>query len=134
LSDSDNLAEPWIRFIFKFVEKLPFNELVNLYCSSTHMIGNTLTIKYSNNFLTEGSVGKGLWIVALPIIISNFLASILEVVDMYFIGKLGDVPIAGGAMSISIIIVLTTVIFGTVTATAAFVSRAYGSERYERIQ
>lgn len=97
------------------------------------MIGNTLTIKYSNNFLTEGSVGKGLWIVALPIIISNFLASILEVVDMYFIGKLGDVPIAGGAMSISIIIVLTTVIFGTVTATAAFVSRAYGSERYERI-
>ncbi|HNQ33572.1 MAG TPA: MATE family efflux transporter [Methanoculleus sp.] len=70
---------------------------------------------------------------ALPIIISNFLASILEVVDMYFIGKLGDVSIAGGAMSISIIIVLTTVIFGTVTATAAFVSRAYGSERYERI-
>ena len=39
-------------------------------------------MQYSNNFLTEGSVGKGLWIVALPIIISNFLASILEVVDM----------------------------------------------------
>ncbi len=87
----------------------------------------------NNNLLTEGSVGKGLWMVALPIIISNFLASILEVVDMYFIGKLGDVAIAGGAMSISIIIVLTTVIFGTVTATAAFVSRAYGSERFERI-
>jgi len=87
----------------------------------------------SNNLLTEGSVGKGLWVVALPIIISNFLASILEVVDMYFIGKLGDVAIAGGAMSISIIIVLTTVIFGIVTATAAFVSRAYGSARYERI-
>lgn len=52
---------------------------------------------------------------------------------MYFIGKLGDIPIAGGAMSISIIVVLTTVIFGTVTATAAFVSRAYGSERFERI-
>jgi putative MATE family efflux protein len=90
-------------------------------------------MQYSNNTLTEGSVGKGLWIVALPIIISNFLSSILEVVDMYFIGKLGDVAIAGGAMSISIVLVLTTVIFGTVTATAAFVSRAYGSERFERI-
>ncbi|NLZ29708.1 MAG: MATE family efflux transporter [Methanomicrobiales archaeon] len=90
-------------------------------------------MQYSNNLLTEGSVGKGLRTVALPIIISNFLASILEVVDMYFIGKLGDIPIAGGAMSISIIVVLTTVIFGTVTATAAFVSRAYGSERFERI-
>jgi putative MATE family efflux protein len=96
-------------------------------------MNDILTAQCSNNLLTEGSVGKGLWIVALPIIISNFLASILEVVDMYFIGKLGDVSIAGGAMSISIIIVLTTVIFGTVTATAAFVSRAYGSERYERI-
>ena len=91
-------------------------------------------MKYSNNFLTEGPVGKALLIVALPIIISNLLASILEVVDMYFIGKLGDVSIAGGAMSISIILVLTTVIFGIVTATAAFVSRAYGSERFERIQ
>ena len=88
----------------------------------------------TNNFLTEGPVGKGLLVVALPIIISNLLASILEVVDMYFIGKLGDVSIAGGAMSISIILVLTTVIFGVVTATAAFVSRAYGSERFERIQ
>lgn len=87
----------------------------------------------SNNFLTEGPVGKGLLMVALPIIISNFLASIMEVVDMYFFGKLGDVSIAGGAMSISIILVLTTVIFGTVTATAAFVSRAYGSDRFERI-
>ena len=88
----------------------------------------------SNNILTEGPVGKGLLMVALPIIVSNFLASIVEVVDMYFIGKLGDVSIAGGAMSISIIMVLTTVIFGVVTATAAFVSRAYGSERFERIQ
>jgi len=88
----------------------------------------------SKNFLTEGPVGKCLLIVALPIIVSNLLASILEVVDMYFIGKLGNISIAGGAMSISIILVLTTVIFGVVTATAAFVSRAYGSERFERIQ
>jgi putative MATE family efflux protein len=93
-----------------------------------------LTVKHSNNFLTEGPVGKALLTVALPIIISNFLASILEVVDMYFIGQLGDVSIAGGTMSISIIMVLTTVIFGVVTATAAFVSRAYGSGRFERIQ
>lgn len=91
-------------------------------------------MKESSNILTEGPVGKALLIVALPIIISNFLQSVLEVVDMYFIGKLGDVSIAGGTMSIMIIMVLTTVIFGIVTATAAFVSRAYGSEKFERIQ
>ena len=91
-------------------------------------------MKYSGNFLTEGPVGKALFIVALPIIISNLLQSVLEVVDMYFIGRLGDVSIAGGTMSIMVIMVLTTVIFGIVTATAAFVSRAYGSEKFERIQ
>ncbi len=91
-------------------------------------------MKNSSNILTEGPVGKALLIVALPIIISNLLQSVLEVVDMYFIGKLGDVSIAGGTMSIMVLMVLTTVIFGIVTATAAFVSRAYGSEKFERIQ
>lgn len=86
------------------------------------------------NIVTEGSITKALLIIALPIIISNILQSVLEVVDMYFIGHLGQDAIAGGTMSISIIMVLTTVLFGIVTATAAFISRAYGSEKYERIQ
>ena len=86
------------------------------------------------NILTEGNVGKALLIIALPIIISNMLQSVLEIVDMYFIGQLGDTSIAGGTLSVSVIMVLTTVLMGIVTATAAFVSRAYGSEKYERIQ
>ena len=85
------------------------------------------------NIVTEGNITKALLIIALPIIISNILQSVLEVVDMYFIGHLGQDAIAGGTMSISIIMVLTTVLFGIVTATAAFISRAYGSELYERI-
>ncbi|MDO5845300.1 MAG: MATE family efflux transporter [Methanocorpusculum sp.] len=91
-------------------------------------------MKYSGNLLTEGSVGKALLIVALPIIVSNMLQSVLEVVDMHFIGELGDTAIAAGTVSVSVIMVLTTVIMGIVTATAAFVSRAYGSEKYERIR
>lgn len=88
----------------------------------------------NNNFLTSGSVIKALLIVALPIILSNLLQSVLEVVDMYFIGHLGDNAIAAGTMSMSVIMVLMTVIMGIVTATAAFVSRAYGSGKHERIQ
>ena len=86
------------------------------------------------NMLTDGNVGKALLIIALPIIISNMLQSVLEVVDMHFIGELGDTSIAGGTLSVSVIMVLTTILMGIVTATAAFVSRAYGSEKYERIQ
>ena len=89
---------------------------------------------HKNNTLTDGNVGKALLIIALPIIISNMLQTVLEVVDMHFIGELGDTSIAGGTLSVSVIMVLTTVLMGIVTATAAFVSRAYGSEKYERIQ
>ena len=35
------------------------------------------------NTLTDGNVGKALLIIALPIIISNMLQSVLEVVDMH---------------------------------------------------
>jgi putative MATE family efflux protein len=86
------------------------------------------------NVVTEGNIVKALIIITFPIIISNILQSVLDVVDMYFIGHLGQDAIAGGTMGISILMVLTTVLFGIVTATAAFVSQAYGSERYERIQ
>lgn len=86
------------------------------------------------NFITNGSVLKALLIVAVPIILSNLLQSVLEVVDMYFIGHLGDNAIAAGTISMSIIMVIMTVIFGVVTATAAFVSRAYGSGKFDRIQ
>jgi putative MATE family efflux protein len=86
------------------------------------------------NIVIEGNIMKTLIIIAFPIIISNILQSVLDVVDMYFIGSLGQDAIAGGTMSLSIIMVLIAVPFGIVTATAAFISRAYGSERYERIQ
>ena len=50
------------------------------------------------NFITEGSLIKALLIVAMPIILSNALQSVLEIVDMYFIGHLGNTSIAGGSV------------------------------------
>ncbi len=52
---------------------------------------------------------------------------------MYFIGHLGNTSIAGGSVSMSILMALMTVFIGLMTATAAFVSRAYGSDNHERI-
>jgi Na+-driven multidrug efflux pump len=52
---------------------------------------------------------------------------------MYFIGQLGNTSIAGGSVSMSVIMVLMTVFIGLMTATAAFISRAYGSNNHDRI-
>ena len=87
----------------------------------------------NDNYITEGSLLKALLIVALPIIMSNALLSVLEIVDMYFIGHLGEASIAGGSLSMSLMMVLRVLFLGLMTATAAFVARAYGSNNHDKI-
>ena len=86
-----------------------------------------------DNYITEGKLSKGLLIIALPIIASNLLQSVLEVVDLYFVGRLGADAIAGVAMSTTLIFVLATFVIGLVTATTAFISRHYGAEEYDQV-
>ena len=83
--------------------------------------------------LTEGSIMKALLVVALPIILSNLLQNVLELVDIYFIGHLGEDAAAAGTTSASVIMLLLVLILGINTATAAFISRAHGSGKVDRI-
>ena len=84
----------------------------------------------SKNYLTQGQLFRGLITISLPIIASNLLQSVLEVVDLYFVGRLGSDAIAGVAMSTTIIFVLATFVVGLVTATTAFISRHYGAQEH----
>jgi putative MATE family efflux protein len=85
----------------------------------------------TKNYLTEGPLLRGLITISLPIIAANLLQSVLEVVDLYFVGRLGADAIAGVAMSSTIIFVLVTFIVGLVTATTAFISRHYGAQEHD---
>jgi Na+-driven multidrug efflux pump len=87
----------------------------------------------SINYLTEGHLFRGLIAISLPIIASNLLQSVLEMVDLYFVGRLGANAIAGVAMSTTIIFVLATFIVGLVTATTAFISRHYGAQEHDAV-
>ncbi|MDD1685068.1 MAG: MATE family efflux transporter [Methanoregula sp.] len=87
----------------------------------------------TDNYLTEGRLLSGLFTISLPIIASNLLQSVLEVVDLYFVGRLGSDAIAGVAMSTTLIFVLATFVIGLVTATTAFIARHYGAHEYETI-
>jgi len=81
--------------------------------------------------LTEGDLFRGLLVVAAPIVAGNVLQSGLELVDLFFVGRLGAEAIAGVAMSTSGVMVLMTIIIGIVTANTAFVSRHYGAKEYD---
>ncbi|ABN57508.1 MULTISPECIES: MATE family efflux transporter [Methanoculleus] len=83
--------------------------------------------------LTEGDLFRGLITIAAPIVAGNVLQSGLELVDLFFVGRLGSEAIAGVAMSTSIVMVLMTIIIGIVTANTAFVSRYYGAKNYDMV-
>ena len=85
------------------------------------------------NQIPDQGVFQGLLVIALPIVVSNLLQSVLEVVDLYFVGRLGAEAIAGVSMSLVLIITLMTVVIGLNTATMAFIARAYGAREYDRV-
>lgn len=74
----------------------------------------------------SGAVLKALLIIAIPIILGNLLESVTEIVDMHFIGTLGQVSMAGGSAAISVTTLLMTLLIGVAIAIAAYISRAHG--------
>jgi putative MATE family efflux protein len=85
------------------------------------------------NELTQGDLFTGLLAVALPIVLSNLLQSVLEIIDLFFVGRLGADAIAGVAMGMTIIYVLATFVIGLATAVTAFIARHYGAEEFDKV-
>ncbi|MBS1194524.1 MAG: hypothetical protein H6R29_456, partial [Methanomicrobia archaeon] len=48
-----------------------------------------MTHEALRNEITEGNLLRGLLAVSLPILVSNLLQAVVEIVDLYFVGRLG---------------------------------------------
>jgi putative MATE family efflux protein len=92
-----------------------------------------MTHEALRNEITDGNLLRGLLSVSLPILVSNLLQGVVEIVDLFFVGRLGSDAIAGVALATSLIFFLVTVLIGIATATAAFISRAYGARDFSEI-
>ncbi|MBU0687265.1 MAG: MATE family efflux transporter [Candidatus Margulisbacteria bacterium] len=79
--------------------------------------------------LTVGSISKNIWILALPLVVGNFLQSMFNLVDMFWVGRLGPSALAAVAMSGSIMMILFTMVIGLATGTTAMVSRFIGAKK-----
>jgi len=80
-----------------------------------------------------GVLVKTLLLVAVPIILGNLLESLTEIVDMHFIGTLGEKVMAGASAAISVTTLVLTFILGVGIAVSAYVSRAHGMKDKELI-
>ena len=78
--------------------------------------------------LTEGSIHKSIWKLALPIMISVMLHNAFNIVDMIFVGRLGPDSIAAVAMGGIFFGIIMIVLIGISIGTTAMIARAVGAK------
>ena len=86
--------------------------------------------KISKRDLTTGSIAKNLWFLAFPMMATNALQTLFNIVDMIFVGRLGPAPIAAVAVVGMILMIPFAFALGLGVASGAMVSRYYGAKDY----
>ncbi len=80
---------------------------------------------------TQGSIRKAVFLLAIPMILELSLESVFAVVDMFFVGKLGQNAIATVGLTESVITIVYSVAIGLSTAATAVVARRIGEKNPE---
>lgn len=77
---------------------------------------------------TQGSIPRAVFLLAIPMILELSLESVFAVVDMFFVGKLGQNAIATVGLTESVITILYSIAIGLSTAATAIVARRIGEK------
>lgn len=77
---------------------------------------------------TQGSIRHAIVLLAIPMILELSLESVFAVVDMFFVGKLGENAIATVGLTESVITIVYSLAMGLSTAATAVVARRIGEK------
>jgi putative MATE family efflux protein len=80
---------------------------------------------------TTGSIPRAVFLLAIPMMLELSLESVFAVVDMFFVGKLGQNAIATVGLTESVITLVYSVAIGLSTAATAIVARRIGEKNPE---
>lgn len=80
---------------------------------------------------TQGSIRKAVFLLAVPMILELSLESVFALVDMFFVGKLGQNAIATVGLTESVITIIYSIAIGLSTAATAVVARRIGEKDAE---
>lgn len=83
--------------------------------------------------LTKGNILKSLLIVALPIMLSNFLQTLYNITDAFFLGKLGRAEISAPTISFNIIFFLIIFGMGLSMAGTTLIAQSKGKKDQEKV-
>jgi putative MATE family efflux protein len=77
---------------------------------------------------TTGSIGRAIFLLAVPMVIEMAMESIFAVVDVFFVGRLGAAAVATVGLTESLMIVIYTIAFGLSIGATATVARRIGEK------
>jgi putative MATE family efflux protein len=99
--------------------------------TSTFISAIKQSLNGSEQDYTQGSIRRAVFLLAIPMILELSLESVFAVVDMFFVGKLGENAIATVGLTESVITIIYSVAIGLSTAAGAIVSRRIGEKNPE---
>lgn len=80
---------------------------------------------------TQGSIRRAVFLLAVPMILELSLESVFALVDMFFVGKLGQNAIATVGLTESVITIIYSIAIGLSTGATAIVARRVGEKDRE---
>lgn len=90
-------------------------------------------IKKKKNHLLEGDVFKSILIISIPIIFANILQTVYQLIDTFWVGRLGAEAVAAISLSFPILFFLTSLSMGFTMAGSILVAQYNGKGDKRRV-
>ncbi len=104
-------------------------EVRSKYKAKTIFLALRDAIKGTEMDYTQGSIGKAVFLLSVPMILEMLMESTFAVVDIYFVSKLGASAVATVGLTESLLTLMYAVAIGLAMGTTAMVSRRIGEKK-----
>jgi putative MATE family efflux protein len=91
-----------------------------------------LALKGSEQDFTKINIKRGIFLLSVPMILEMIMESLFAVVDIFFVGKLGDDAIATVGLTEAVIVIVYSMGVGISMAATAMVARRFGEKKFEQ--